>query len=274
MFSVDNEVSKIRFELALQPRWCHSIRMRIRLDQALVERGLVPTRSRARDVIARGLVQVGDNTTVKASTSVAREDVIRIDAQAAGTQYVSRGALKLVAALTAWNFNARGRVCLDVGASTGGFTQVLLEHGADKVYAVDVGQSQLHVTLRQDPRVVSLEGQDSRSLDREIIPEPIGGIVADVSFISLEKALPAALALAAPGAWLTALVKPQFEADGPSDIGKGGIVRDAAVREAALSRVIQWLGAQRGWRVAGHIPSPITGGSGNIEYLVGAVRSE
>lgn len=244
--------------------------MRQRLDQALVERGLVPTRSRARDIIARGLVQVGDNKAVKPSTPVSDSDTISIDAAAAGTQYVSRGALKLLAALDTWNFDPNGRICLDVGASTGGFTQVLLEGGATKVFAVDVGQSQLHSSLKQDPRVVSLEAQDSRTLNDTIISSPVTAIVADVSFISLEKALPAALALAQPGTWLVALIKPQFEAKGPAQIGKGGIVRDDAVRNAAVSRILNWIGALDGWRVTGTIPSPIEGGSGNSEFLVGA----
>jgi len=162
-----------------------------------------------------------------------------------------------------------GRVALDVGASTGGFTEVLLARGATKVYAVDVGHGQLHETIKAEPRVVVLERCDARALTREQVPEPIQAIVADVSFISLKKALPAALALAVPGAWLVALVKPQFEA-GREAIGKGGIVRDPLVREAAAAQVASWVGSQAGWHVTGIVASPIEGGSGNQEYLLGA----
>lgn len=245
--------------------------MRQRLDQALVERGLVPTRSRARDAISRGHVRVGGVVASKASRTVTAAEELCVDAIAAGTTYVSRGALKLLAALDAFGFDPAGRICLDAGASTGGFTQVLLEGGATKVYAVDVGQSQLHDSIKADTRVVSLESTDARLLDRALIPEPVTAIVADVSFISLEKALPAALRLAAPGSWLVALIKPQFEADGPSLIGKGGLVRDASVREQAVTRVAGFISAQPGWRVTGTCASPIEGGSGNIEYLLGAV---
>jgi 23S rRNA (cytidine1920-2'-O)/16S rRNA (cytidine1409-2'-O)-methyltransferase len=189
---------------------------------------------------------------------------------AAGADHVSRGAVKLEAGLAAFGFDVTGRTAIDVGASTGGFTQVLLAQGAARVYAVDVGQGQLHERIKGDPRVVSLERCDARSLTAEEIAEPIQAIVADVSFISLAKALPAVLALAAPGAWLIALVKPQFEA-GRAAVGKGGIVREAGVREAAASAVADWLAAQGGWRIKGVVHSPIEGGSGNREFLLGAV---
>ena len=159
-------------------------------------------------------------------------------------------------------------MALDIGASTGGFTEVLLAEGAAKVYAVDVGRGQLHERLRADPRVVSLEATDARNLDAALIPEPVGTIVADVSFISLTQALPAALKRAAPGAWLVALVKPQFEA-GREAVGKGGIVRKAEDRERAVVRVRDFLEGE-GWIVLGVIPSPIEGGSGNVEFLIGA----
>jgi 23S rRNA (cytidine1920-2'-O)/16S rRNA (cytidine1409-2'-O)-methyltransferase len=162
-------------------------------------------------------------------------------------------------------------VALDVGASTGGFTQVLLERGARKVYAVDVGHGQLHASLAADPRVVALEGFDARKLTRTVVAEPVGIITADVSFISLAKALGTALELAARGCMLVALVKPQFEV-GPDRVGKGGIVRDEAARADALQAVSAWIAEQRGWRIAGSIESPITGGSGNVEYLIGARR--
>ena len=156
-----------------------------------------------------------------------------------------------------------------MGASTGGFTEVLLTRGAAKVYAVDVGHGQLHASLRDNPRVVSFEGCDARTLTRALIPEPVAAIVADVSFISLTKALLPALGLAAPGAWLVALIKPQFEV-GRGGVGKGGIVREAVARQQAVDSVTAWISAQDGWRIAGVVPSPIKGGSGNEEYLLGA----
>ena len=241
----------------------------MRLDLALVERGLAPTRSRARDLIRSGLVRVGEDVCTKAGTDVDADDALTLDAEAA--RAVSRGGQKLIAGLAAFEFDPAGRVALDVGASTGGFTQVLLDRGARKVYAADVGHGQLHASLKSDPRVVSLEGLDARRLTRETVPEPVGAITADVSFISLIKALGPALELAGPGAFLVALVKPQFEV-GPERIGKGGIVRDAVAREDALHRVTAWLAGQPGWRIAGTVPSPVKGGAGNVEYLVGALN--
>ncbi len=243
--------------------------MRKRLDVVLVERGLAPTRSRARDLIRSGQVRVGDDVCTKVATEVAETQELTLDANAA--RAVSRGGQKLAAALAAFEFDPDGRIALDVGASTGGFTQVLLDRGARKVYAADVGHGQLHASLKADPRVVSLEGLDARRLTRETVPEPVGAITADVSFISLIKALGPALELAAPGAFLVALVKPQFEV-GPERIGKGGIVRDAEARQGALESVTAWLAAQPAWRVAGAIPSPIKGGSGNVEFLIGALH--
>lgn len=242
---------------------------RERLDQAVVTRGLARTRSRARDLIIRGKVLVAGRACDKPATSVGPADTITLAADAPA--YVSRGAEKLIAALDAFGFDVSGRTALDVGASTGGFTEVLLERGARRIYAVDVGRAQLDPRLAADPRVVSLEATDARTLDGALIPEPIGAIVADVSFISLTKALPPALGLAAPGCWLVTLVKPQFEV-GPDHVGKGGIVRDAAARDRALAEVSDWLASRPGWRVAGSIPSPILGGSGNAEFLLGALR--
>ena len=241
----------------------------MRLDLALVERGLAPTRSRARDLIRLGLVRVGDDVCTKAGTEVGDTVALTLDATAA--RAVSRGGQKLIAALTAFEFDPDGRVALDVGASTGGFTQVLLDRGARKVYAADVGHGQLHASLKADPRVVSLEGLDARRLTHATVPEPVGAITADVSFISLIKALGPSLELAAPGAFLVALVKPQFEV-GPERVGKGGIVRDAEAHRSALESVTAWLAAQPDWRVAGAIPSPIKGGSGNVEFLIGALH--
>ena len=241
-----------------------------RLDLALVERGLVSTRAKARDLIARGEVTVDGRIVSKAAMGVRVGQAIAVNAEVAAQ--VSRGAVKLAAALAHFGLDASGRTALDVGASTGGFTQVLLERGAARVYAVDVGKGQLHTTLAGDPRVVSLEDCDARGLDRGLVPEAIGAIVADVSFISLTKALPAALALAEAGCWLVALVKPQFEV-GREGVGKGGIVRDTALRERALGDVRDWLAARPGWTVLGTMPSPIEGGSGNVEFLIAAMRS-
>jgi 23S rRNA (cytidine1920-2'-O)/16S rRNA (cytidine1409-2'-O)-methyltransferase len=237
-----------------------------RLDQRLVAEGLSPSRARAADLIRRGCVTVSGQTVLKPGALVTDDAAIVV---AAGTgDHVSRGALKLEAALHAFGFDPLGRVALDVGASTGGFTEMLLAEGAAKVYAVDVGRGQLHDSLRADPRVVSLEATDARALDAATIPEPVGAIVADVSFISLIQALPAALTHAAPGAWLVALVKPQFEA-GRAAVGKGGIVRKAEDRERAIARVQAFLETE-GWIVLGVIPSPIEGRSGNAEFLIGA----
>jgi len=241
-----------------------------RLDLALVARGLVATRAKARDLIARGEVMVDGLVVSKAAMGVRNKQAIAVNAQAAAQ--VSRGAVKLAAALDHFGLDASGRTALDIGASTGGFTQTLLERGAARVYAVDVGTGQLHAILAGDPRVVSLENCDARALDRTLVPEAIDAIVADVSFISLTKALPAALALAAAGCWLVALVKPQFEV-GREGIGKGGIVRDAALRERALADVHAWIAAQPGWTVLDTVPSPIEGGSGNVEFLIAAIRS-
>lgn len=240
-----------------------------RLDRALVERGLVSTRSKARDLVARGHVTIAGAVERRPARLVRGDDPVTVDEAAAGQ--VSRGAVKLSAALDRFGFDASGRVALDVGASTGGFTQVLLDRGAACVYAVDVGHGQLDPGLAADRRVVPLESVDARALDRRIVPDPIEAIVADLSFISLTKALPAALALATSGCWLVALVKPQFEA-GREAVGKGGIVRDPADRARALGAVRQWLVVDLGWLLLGDMESPLPGGSGNIESLVGAVK--
>ena len=235
-----------------------------RLDILLVDCGLAATRARAADLIRRGAVRVGGATAAKPGQLVALDAVLSVSPGAGA--YVSRGGLKLEAALDAFALDAEGRVALDIGASTGGFTDALLARGAARVYAVDVGRGQLHEKLRADPRVVALEATDARSLDRSVIPEPVSAIVADVSFISLTLALPAALALAAPGAWLVALIKPQFEA-GREAVGKGGVVRKDEDRERAIARVRDFVASRPGWSVLGVIPSPIEGGSGNREFL-------
>ena len=244
---------------------------RQRLDRLLVARGLYDTRSRAADAIRRGAVRVNGAVISKPGAPVAEDARITLADPAA--RYVSRAALKLLAAIEAAPAFAaaiEGAICADIGASTGGFTQVLLEHGARKVYAVDVGHGQLHESLRNDPRVVSLEGLNARALFAEHVPEPPDVIVSDVSFISLTKALPAALALARPGAWLAALVKPQFEA-GPAHVNAGGIVKSEKVRQKVVARVKAWLRDQ-GWRPVRTLPSPISGADGNVEYLLIARR--
>ena len=245
--------------------------VRTRLDRALVDRGLAATRSRARDLIARGCVLVNGAPQTKAGLEIRECDEVSLVPGA--DSYVSRGGIKLAAALAHFRFDASDRVALDIGASTGGFTQVLLEAGARRVYAVDVGRSQLHPSLRQDCRVVSLEGTDARALSVAEVPEPGGALVADVSFISLTKVLPVPLSLAGPRAWLIALIKPQFEA-GRAAVGKSGIVRDPADRQRAVDLVSSWLSRQPGWTVEGVIDSPLRGGSGNQEYLIGARKYE
>jgi 23S rRNA (cytidine1920-2'-O)/16S rRNA (cytidine1409-2'-O)-methyltransferase len=243
-----------------------SIYKKTRLDRLLVETGLAETRSRAADLIRRGCVTVAGKPALKPGALVAPGEALAVSPEA--SRYVSRGALKLEAALDAFGFDPKGRVALDIGASTGGFTEVLLARGAAKIYAVDVGTFQLHDRLRDDLRVVSLEGTDARDLDRSALGEEVTAIVADVSFISLTLALPAVLRLAAPGAWLVALVKPQFEA-GREAVGKGGIVRSEAARIKAVEKVRAFI-EEAGWEVVGLIDSPIRGGSGNAEYLIGA----
>lgn len=238
-----------------------------RLDLELVERGLVPTRARARDIILRGAVHVDGEVAAKAGQLIRPDTSIAVDTEAA--RYVSRGAFKLIAALDAFKFDVSGRNALDIGASTGGFTQILLERGAAHVTAVDVGKDQLAEEIRHDPRVKVLERTDSRKLTPDHLTHEVTAIVADVSFISLTKALPIALGLASPGCWLVALIKPQFEV-GREGIGKGGIVRDDGQRQNAVVTVCDWLSSQPGWSMEGVIRSPVEGGDGNIEFLAGA----
>jgi 23S rRNA (cytidine1920-2'-O)/16S rRNA (cytidine1409-2'-O)-methyltransferase len=240
-----------------------------RLDIALVERGLTPTRARARDAILRGHVTVGGKLAARPSAAVDADDEIGLDDPAA--HYVSRAALKLIAGLDRFDYSPNGRTALDLGASTGGFTQVLLERGARRVFAVDVGHGQLDAALAADPRVVSREGLNARDLVADDLGETVTAIVADVSFISLKLVLPPALALAGEGAWGIFLVKPQFEV-GRDNLGKGGIVRDAQLGERTAADIAVWLEADTGWRVGGVILSPIEGGDGNREFLIGATR--
>jgi 23S rRNA (cytidine1920-2'-O)/16S rRNA (cytidine1409-2'-O)-methyltransferase len=241
-----------------------------RLDQLLVERGLAETRTRAQALIMAGLVFSDEARLDKPGHRIA--DDAPLEVRGKDHPWVGRGGLKLDHALKHFGLDVAGRVALDLGASTGGFTDVLLAHGAGKVYAVDVGHGQLAWKLRQDARVVVLEKTNVRELDRGLIPEPIGAIVADLSFISLKTALPAALALAAPGALVVALVKPQFEA-GREQVGKGGIVTDATVHEAVCRDIEAWLGDQPDWQVLGLTESPITGADGNREFLIAARKA-
>ena len=239
-----------------------------RIDLLLVERGLFDSRARAQAAIAAGRVTADGRVVAKPSETI--DDTAVLVAEPAHP-WVGRGGLKLDHALTLWPVPVEGRVVVDVGASTGGFTQVCLSRGAAKVYAVDVGRGQLHPTLADDPRVVELSGTDARTLTPALIPDRSALIVTDVSFISLAKALPAALALAGPGADLVALVKPQFEA-GRDKVGKGGIVKEEAVRQAALDAVTAWLQSE-GWPVRETADSPVTGGDGNHEFLLWAKNS-
>ena len=241
---------------------------RVRLDHLLVARGLAESRARAKAAIAAGGVTV-DGAPAKAASQLVTQDSVLDYVEA--HRFVGRGALKLDHALSQWPVRIDGRVALDVGASTGGFTEVLLERGAARVFAVDVGQGQLHPRLAADPRVTNLEQTDARDLDASIIAEPVDLIVCDASFIGLAKVLPAALALAASGADLVTLVKPQFEMERRADVGRGGGVRDAGAREAAMARVVAWLDGL-GWRVRETADSPIVGGDGNREYLLWASR--
>ncbi|MHA7871060.1 MAG: TlyA family RNA methyltransferase [Hyphococcus sp.] len=240
----------------------------MRLDHYLVEQGLFESRARAQGAIKAGLVCVDGAVVTKSSQTVTANAKVEIEGDV--HPYVSRGGLKLEAALRSMEIDPAGKICLDLGASTGGFTDVLLRAGAVKVYAVDVGTGQLHAKIASDPRVINLERTHAKDLSRTLIPDPIDVIVCDVSFISLKKALPPALALAAPGARLAALVKPQFEV-GPSGIGKGGVVKDG-LAEPAAHDIAQWIDNE-GWDMIGLIDSPILGGDGNREFLLGAQKT-
>lgn len=243
---------------------------RLRLDELLVRRGLFPSRSRARDAIARGAVAVDGVTAAKAGQPTAETCGIVVNDPAQA--YVSRAALKLLAGLEAFALDPNGCEALDIGASTGGFTQVLLERGAAHVTAVDVGHGQLDPALAADARVTSLEKLNARDLtDAHLQGSHPDFIVSDVSFISLRLALPPALALASSGARCVLLVKPQFEA-GREAIGKGGLLRDPASADRIAAELAGWLDSQPGWRSLGFVPSPIEGGDGNREFLLAGVK--
>jgi 23S rRNA (cytidine1920-2'-O)/16S rRNA (cytidine1409-2'-O)-methyltransferase len=239
---------------------------RQRIDRLLVERGLFESRTKAQAAIEAGLVTVDGRIAAKASEEIA--DDAKLQASAVHP-YVSRGGVKLAAALDHFHVDPKGRVCLDIGASTGGFTQVLLERGANRIYAIDVGHGQLHKSLRARREIVLLEDTDIRTLPAARFSELPDLVTIDTSFVSLKLVLPPALALAKPVAQLIALIKPQFEAG--RSAAKKGIVRDPVVHTAVCDDIAEFV-TSLGWRVLGVIPSPIEGGDGNTEFLLGAAR--
>lgn len=240
-----------------------------RADQLVVDRGLAESRARAQALILAGLVFSGERKVRKAGDGLAADAPLEVRGK--DHPYVSRGGIKLAHGLDHFGWEVGGAVALDVGSSTGGFTDVLLQRGAAKVFAVDVGTNQLAWSLRQDPRVLVHERTNARYLTAAIVTEPVDIIVCDASFIGLAKVLDTALDFARPGGRLLALIKPQFEAE-RGEIGKGGVVRDAAVHARVCDTAAAWLGG-RGWRVEGVTKSPITGPEGNAEFLIAAVRA-
>lgn len=240
---------------------------KVRADQLLVDSGLAESRARAQALILAGLVFLNDRKIEKAGQQVAQDAVL--DVRGRDHPWVSRGGVKLAHAIDHFGIDVAGMVAIDVGSSTGGFTDVLLTNGAARVYAVDSGTNQLAWKLRSDPRVVVHEQTSARILTAEHVPEPVDIIVCDASFISLAKVLERPLGFARPGAHLVALIKPQFEA-GREEVGKGGVVRDPIIHDRVCEEVNQWIAAQ-GWRVMGITPSPITGPQGNVEFLIHAV---
>ncbi len=241
---------------------------KLRVDLVLVAQGLAESRTRAQALILAGNVFVGDRRVAKAGDLIPEDAVLSVKGR--DHPWVSRGGVKLAHGLERFGFDVAGATGLDVGSSTGGFTDVLLTRGATKVYAIDVGTNQLAWKLRSDPRVIVHEQTNARALTAEIVPEAIDIIVCDASFIALSKVLDAALGLARPGAALVALVKPQFEA-GRGEVGKGGVVRDPLVHQRVCAAAAEWI-ASRGWAVIGIETSPITGPVGNIEFLLGAIK--
>lgn len=243
---------------------------RLRLDELLVARGLFASRSRARDAILRGAVTLDGRPATKPAQPAGDGAEIAVDDPAG--RYVSRAALKLLHGLDAFAIDPAGAFALDIGASTGGFTQLLLERGAAHVTAIDVGHGQMHESLAADPRVTPIEGLNARDLAADRLDRAPDLLVCDVSFISLKLALPPALALAAPGARGIFLVKPQFEA-GRRAIGKGGLLRDPADADRVAGELRAWLDAFAGWRATGLVPSPIEGGDGNREFLLAGEKA-
>lgn len=245
---------------------------RQRLDDLLVARGLFASRSRARDAVERGTVSVDGMVVTKPGQNVPPGVELVVDDPA--RNYVSRAALKLIAGLDHFEFDPSGAEALDIGASTGGFTQVLLERGAAHVTAIDVGHGQMHASIENDPRVTSVEGLNARDLSMASLGGRVPDfIVSDVSFISLKLALPPALDLAKAGAYALLLVKPQFEA-GRDAIGKGGLLKNPADSEAVAADLHRWLDRHTGWRAAGLHPSPIEGGDGNREFLLAGMKDK
>jgi len=242
---------------------------RVRADQLLVAQGLAESRTRAQALILAGIVFVGDRRIAKAGDLIPDDAVLTVKGR--DHPWVSRGGVKLDHGLNHFGFDVTGATALDVGSSTGGFTDVLLTRGVTKVFAVDVGTNQLAWKLRQDPRVVVHEQTNAKIITTDLIPQPIDIVVCDASFIGLAKLLGPALGLARPGAHLVALIKPQFEA-GRGEVGKGGVVRDPAIHQRVCDEVAEWISGQ-GWTVAGIVPSPITGPEGNIEFLLGATKT-
>ncbi|MDF0658114.1 MULTISPECIES: TlyA family RNA methyltransferase [Rhizobium] len=236
-----------------------------RLDQLLVSRGLFASRSRARDAVQRGTVRIAGQVVTKAGALIGDDANIEIDDPA--QDYVSRAALKLASALEHFRLDPAGHRCLDIGASTGGFTEVLLQRGAAHVTAIDVGHGQMHPRIAADPRVTNKEGLNARHLTAEDIGKPATFLVSDVSFISLKLALAPALDIAEAGAVAVLLVKPQFEA-GREAIGKGGLLKDPSSAPAVAAELERWFIEDMGWKSLGLIPSPIAGGDGNQEYLL------
>jgi len=246
------------------------MRGKVRADLALVAQGLAESRTRAQALILAGNVFAGDRRVAKAGDLLAEEVALTVKGR--DHPWVSRGGVKLDHGLRHFGFDVGGAVGLDVGSSTGGFTDVLLSRGAARVYAIDVGTNQLAWKLRNDDRVIVHEQTNARDLTTGIVPEPVGVVVCDASFISLSKVLSAALDLARPDAMLVALVKPQFEA-GRGEVGKGGVVRDPAIHRRVCDEAAAWVGS-RGWDVLGIETSPITGPEGNVEFLLGAKKRE
>ncbi len=242
-----------------------------RIDQLLVERGLAKNRSKAQALVLAGSVFRGSQRIDKPGTVVPEDAIIHVLGQ--DHPWVSRGGIKLEHGLLHFGFKPEGRVCLDIGTSTGGFTDVLLHHGAVRVHAVDVGYGQLAWKLRTDDRVVVHEKTNARYLDQTVVPDPIDAIVCDASFIGLQTVLPASMALAVPDAWMIALIKPQFQA-GRDQVGKRGVVRDPAIHQMACNAVRTWLDGRQGWTVNGVAESPITGPRGNREFLIGATLAD
>ena len=241
--------------------------LKSRADQLLVERGMAPSRARAQSLILAGLVFSGEHRIAKAGDPLAADASITVRGQ--DHPWVSRGGLKLAHALAHFGLTPEARRCLDIGASTGGFTDVLLSGGASHVHAVDVGHGQLAWKLRQDGRVTVLERVNARMLDPSLIAGPVEALVCDTSFISLRTVLPAALGLCIPGAWAVALIKPQFEA-GRGAVGAKGVVRDPAVHAQVCDTIRDWWSALPGWSIIGIETSPITGPEGNREFLIAA----